>query len=349
VTALAFALPERLEAHEPPEARGVARDDVRLMVARRGVGEIAHHRFHELPSLLWAGDLLVVNTSPTMAAAIAARRCSSGEAVRVHVAMPAPDAGAREDLWLIELRSADGASPLGDAYAGDELELDGGARASLLAHYAGGPRLWLARIQPRAGFADHLAAFGHPIRYGYVGDEWPIDAYQTAFACGEPGSAEMPSAARPFTPELVTRLVSAGVLIAPITLHTGVSSPELHEPPLPERYSVPETTARLVNAVRWWGGRVIAVGTTAVRALETVAAPDGGVTAAAGWTSLVVTPERGLHVVDGLLTGWHEPRASHLQMLEAAAGAELLRRSYDAALEHGYLWHEFGDSHLVIG
>jgi S-adenosylmethionine:tRNA ribosyltransferase-isomerase len=159
----------------------------------------------------------------------------------------------------------------------------------------------------------------------------------------------MPSAGRPFTPELITALVAGGVLLAPITLHAGVSSPEAHEPPYPECYEVPAVTAGLVNAVRGWGGRVIAVGTTVVRALETVAAPDGTVHAESGWTGLVVTPERGLPAVDGLLTGWHEPAASHLQMLEAVAGAELLERSYSAALERGYLWHEFGDSQLILG
>ena len=179
-------------------------------------------------------------------------------------------------------------------------------------------------------------------------ERWPLDAYQTVFAL-EPGSAEMPSAGRPFTTELVTALVARGVLVAPLTLHTGVSSPELGEPPYPERYRVPETTARLVNAVHEWGGRVIAVGTTVVRALETVAAPGRHACAAgAGWTSLVVTPERGLRTVDGLITGWHEPEASHLLMLEAAAGPELLERSYHAAAERGYLWHEFGDIHLIL-
>ena len=100
--------------------------------------------------------------------------------------------------------------------------------------------------------------------------------------------------------------------------------------------------------MRWWGGRVIAVGTTAVRALETVAGEDGTVAAAEGWTRLVVTPERGLRVVDGLITGWHDPEASHLQMLEAVAGRELLEASYAEALRAGYLWHEFGDSHLIL-
>ncbi len=158
----------------------------------------------------------------------------------------------------------------------------------------------------------------------------------------------MPSAGRPFTPELIARLAARGVLFAPLTLHTGVSSLERGESPYPERFAVPDTTARLVNAVRWWGGRVIAVGTTAVRALETVAQEDGSVAAGAGWTRLVVTPERGLRAVDGLITGWHEPAATHLQLLEAVAGPELLERSYAAALEQGYLWHEFGDSHLIL-
>ena len=118
--------------------------------------------------------------------------------------------------------------------------------------------------------------------------------------------------------------------------------------PFPERFFVPFTTAALVNAVHGWDARVIAVGTTVVRALETVANPDGAVREGHGWTSLVVTPERGVRAVDGLLTGWHERLSSHLQLLEATAGAELLERSYRAALERGYLWHEFGDLHLIL-
>jgi S-adenosylmethionine:tRNA ribosyltransferase-isomerase len=164
----------------------------------------------------------------------------------------------------------------------------------------------------------------------------------------EPGSAEMPSAGRPFTPELVTELVARGIFVAPVTLHTGVSSPERGEAPYDERYRVPAATARLVNAVHYWGGRVIAVGTTAVRALETVAADDGTVDEGDGLTNVVVTPERGVHAVDGLLTGFHDPDSSHLQMLEAIGGADLVERAYRAAREHGYLFHEFGDVHLIL-
>jgi S-adenosylmethionine:tRNA ribosyltransferase-isomerase len=216
----------------------------------------------------------------------------------------------------------------------------------LVAPYEGSTRLVLARLDLPAPVDTYLREHGHPIRYDYAGD-WPIDAYQTVFAV-DPGSAEMPSAARPFTPELVTELVARGVLIAPVTLHTGVSSLEHDEEPYEERYRVPPTTARLVNSVHAWGGRVIAVGTTVVRALETVTTPRGTAAPGEGSTGLVVTPERGLRAVDGLLTGWHEPRSSHLKLLEAAAGPKLLERSYAAARARGYLFHEFGDVHLIL-
>jgi S-adenosylmethionine:tRNA ribosyltransferase-isomerase len=345
VSTLAFELPPALEAHEPPEARGLARDEVRLLVASRGDGSIEHRRFRDLPELLTPGDLLVVNTSATLPAAVSARR-EEGTAIELRFATPAPDLSGAE-WWVVELRSADGTHPLVGARAGEVVALEGGATVELVAPYAGGRRLWLARLDAQAPLQDYLARHGRPIRYGYVPDPWPLSAYQTAFA-SEPGSAEMPSAGRPFTPELIARLVARGVLLAPVVLHTGVSSPERHEAPYPEPYAVPDPTARLVNAVRWWGGRVIAVGTTAVRALETVAEPDGSVGAGAGWTSLVIDAERGLHAVDGLISGWHEPQASHLQLMEAAAGEKLLARSYEEALAQGYLWHEFGDSHLIV-
>ena len=227
------------------------------------------------------------------------------------------------------------------------MRLPGGASAELLAPYLGSSRLSVARLSLGEPVEDYLGRHGHPIRYRHSVDERPIADYQTIFA-RDPGSAEMPSAARPFTGELVAELAARGVMFAPVTLHCGVSSLEAGEHPYPERYRVPAQTAWLVNSVRWRGGRVIAVGTTVVRALETVAAPDGVVAAGSGVTNLTVTPERGLRAVDGLITGWHEPESSHLSLLEAAAGPDLLRRSYDAAYAGGYRFHEFGDSHLIL-
>jgi S-adenosylmethionine:tRNA ribosyltransferase-isomerase len=213
--------------------------------------------------------------------------------------------------------------------------------------WADSRRLWVTELHLPKALDRYLAEHGRPIRYGYVDGQWPLDAYQNVYAA-EPGSVEPPSAGRPFTHELLTRLLAKGVLVAPIVLHTGVSSLERDERPYPEWYRVPATTAELVNAVRDWDGRVIAVGTTVARALETVTSPDGKVASGEGWTSLVITPERGMRAIDGFVTGLHEPRASHLDLLEAAAGEELLERSYLAALEHCYLWHEFGDSQLIL-
>ncbi len=331
--------PSVLEAHEPPEVRGSGRDDIALLVASRQTGEIVHARFDELPLFLKAGDLLVVNTSATLSAALDARL---GERrVELRVSTPAGDG-----KWVVELRHADG-SPFRRPPVGSRLTLAGGGHAELLARFASSERLTVASLDLDEPVEEYLQRHGRPIRYRYVSEAWPLDAYQTVFAL-EPGSAEMPSAGRPFTTGLVTELVSRGILVAPVTLHTGVSSPERGEPPYPERFRVPETTARLVNAVHGWGGRVVAVGTTVVRALETTAAADGTASAGEGWTSLVVTPERGLHAVDGLLSGWHDHDSSHLQLLEAAAGAELLERSYRTAKARGYLWHEFGDVHLIL-
>jgi S-adenosylmethionine:tRNA ribosyltransferase-isomerase len=338
----AVEAPAFVEAREPPEVRGRGRDDVAMLVATRHDNAVRHARFRDLPRLLAAGDLVVVNTSATLPAELDARHRDVNLLLRLST--PAPSLDDRH--WIVELRTSAGL-PFPRPPVGARLDLPGGASADLLAPYAGGDRLCLARLELGAPLQDYLERHGRPIRYGYVPSRWPLDAYQTVFAV-EPGSAEMPSAGRPFTAEIVMELVARGVLVAPVTLHTGVSSPERGEAPYPERYRVPAATAKLVNAVHGWGGRVIAVGTTVVRALETVASAGRPVSAGEGWTNLVVTAERGLHAVDGLLTGWHEPDASHRRLLEAAAGAELLERSYRAAQRHGYLWHEFGDLHLVL-
>ncbi len=319
-----FVLPAALEAHEPPEARGVARDGVRMLVAEGDA--ITHRHFIELPEVLRPGDVLVVNTSGTLPAAAAVRDTPFA----VHFSTELDDG-----RWLVEPRGS----------TARVLSLVGGATVRLVEPYAEG-RLWLARVETPGGIPvrDFLYRYGQPIRYGYVPDRWPLSSYQTVFAT-EPGSAEMPSAARPFTDRVVTRLVSRGVVITPITLHTGVASAEAHERPYAERFAVPASTARLINNA---AGRIIAIGTTAVRAIESAVGPDGQVVARKGWTDLVITPERGVRVIDGLLTGFHEPRASHLDMLAAIVDRCLLDRCYTEAIDHGYLWHEFGDVNLLI-
>ncbi|MBK3383907.1 MULTISPECIES: S-adenosylmethionine:tRNA ribosyltransferase-isomerase [Streptomyces] len=352
-------VPGELSARVPVEERepGRGRDGVRLLVSA-GEREPRVGWFTELPGLLRAGDLLVVNTSATLPAAADGRL--GGEPVVVHFSTRADGAGPGE-RWAVELRSPDGRGttwPRPGGPAGAVVALADGARLELVEPLApGAERLWWARAG-EFGAADGsgsavvawLRRHGRPIRYAYTERDQPLAAYRTVFAAaGEDGggSAEMPSAGRPFTARTVTELVRAGVQFAPVTLHTGVASAEAHEPPYPERYAVSPHAAWLVNAVRAGGGRVIAVGTTAVRALESAVGPDGRVRAASGWTGLVVTPERGVRVVDGLLTGLHEPEASHLLMLEAVAGAAAVERGYAAAVRARLLWHEFGDVHLL--
>jgi S-adenosylmethionine:tRNA ribosyltransferase-isomerase len=328
-----FTLPSEFEAHAPAEARGLRRDDVKMLVSRAAAGTIGHHRFTDLPSLLLPGDLLVVNTSRTLPAAVPV---SPGLAVHFSTGLP-------DGSWLVEPRIPAGKSsiPNGSVAPPDVIELPGGARLTLSGRATA--RLWRARLS--VAVLPYLMRHGEPVRYSYAARRWPLEAYQTVFG-RSPGSAEMPSAARPFTQSVVTDLVARGVMVAPITLHCGVSSLEADEDPYPEQFDVPPATARLVQLTRQAGGRVIAVGTTVVRALETAARPVFG--ARAGWTSHVVTPETGLNVVHGLLTGLHEPRSSHLRMLAAFHGEDLLRECYDAALARGYLWHEFGDVHLLL-
>ncbi len=340
--ALDFELPADLEAHEPPEAQGRTRDDVRLLVSRQAEEPI-HARFANLPRFLRPGDLLVINTSATVPAAVVATR-PSGAALQLHISTR-----LENGHWLVEPRDA--VPPASLPYTGDldreVLTLPAGATATLLDHYPGSTRLWIAHLDTPEPTVPYLERNGFPIRYSYVKEAWPASAYQNVYA-SEAGSAEMPSAGRPFTADMITALVVKGVGVAPLVLHTGVSSLEAHERPYPEYYRVPAETARRVNDVRAGGGRVIAVGTTVVRALESAVDDDGRVHPRDGWTGLVVEPARGVRAVDGLITGWHEPQASHLLMLEAIAGHDALSTAYAAAIAHRYHWHEFGDSHLIL-
>lgn len=343
---LSFDLPEELIATEPIENRGLRRDDANLLVSWRSRRNLVDATFRRLPQFLDPGDLVVVNTSATLPAAVPA-----GERLLVHLSTELPDG-----TWVIELRRPCGAGsdPFFEGRAGAVLGLAAGGQAEVLEPYPGGDgasarrnRLWRARLLlPQPLFA-YLRMVGRPIRYGCPPSPVGLAAYQTVFAT-EQGSAEMPSAGRAFTVELVTELVAGGVGLAPVVLHTGVSSQEAGEPPYPERFRVPADTAARVNLARQRGHRVIAVGTTVTRALESAVDDSGRARAARGWTDVVVTPESGVQLVDGLLTGWHDPQATHLALLEAVGGRPLVERSYAAALAARYRWHEFGDLHLVL-
>jgi len=352
---LDFPRPKALEAAGPPERRGLARDEVRLLVSTPRGHE--HARFRDLPRFLAPGTLLVVNTSATLPASLPAEHPHLGPIV---VNVSTHYGG---DLYLVEPRwSAARPGPL-PLEPGDAVEI-AGLPARLVAPHPGLPRLWFARLDGGIGgmagmgsMGKAMARSGAPIRYAYLEPPYPpLAAYQTLFARpardGE-GSAEMPSAARPFTARVVEALQAKGIGLVPVTLHAGVSSLDLEAEEIEEQvlyaepFEVPERTAEAVTAARREGRPVVAVGTTVVRALES--AWDGErVRAAAGFTRLFVHPGRPVASVDGLITGLHDPLATHLAMLYALAPKELVREGYAEAVREGYLWHEFGDSHLLL-
>ena len=347
-----FSLPAELEAGEPPEARGLGRDQVRLMVSNYASGEIRHARFDDLPHFLNAGDVLVINTSRTRNAAVRARR-GDGTELELHLSSHLED-----NKWSLEIRSRDAAGKTAHfdgAQSGETLSLPGGASAKLLGPHIsacdpGGAisrTLWRADVSLPLPIEEYLSQHGFPIQYNYLKGQWPLSYFQTVYAT-ESGSAEMPSAGRPFTPEILERLKRGGVEIAPLILHAGVSNLETHEPPGKEFYRVEAETARLVNEARRAGRRIVAVGTTAVRALESVAQAQGEIHPGEGWTCLVIEATRQLQTVDALLTGLHEADATHLDILEALAGLSHIGAAYKEALQHRYLWHEFGDLHLIM-
>jgi S-adenosylmethionine:tRNA ribosyltransferase-isomerase len=337
---LEVTVPHELGADRTPEDRGVPRDGVRLLLTQ--AGRESHHRFSDLPDLLRPGDLLVVNESATVAASLGGRT----EFGQVRVSLSTPYG---PDLWLIEPRwGFDRPGPL-PLDAGDLLEV-GGVPGRYLGAYPGIPRLGFFRAEGDLRAA--MGSFGEPVRYGYLSREYPLETYQTVFA-RVPGSAEMPSAGRPFSSAVLERLARAGVGRAPILLHTGVSSLEVGDagpggvPIYPEPFEVPRSTVEAILRTRARGGRVIAVGTTVVRAIES-ATDDCGLRPARGFTRVYLHPARPVRSVDGLLTGFHESSSTHIALLSSVAGIETVRRAYRTAVDAAYLWHEFGDSHLIL-
>lgn len=353
---LDFTVPASAIATTPAEQRGIPRDGVRMLVARPD--RLEHRTAADLADVLDPGDVLVVNDSRTLPASVIGRT-ADGEVVDVHFSTVHPEAGispaqaltALSSEWIVELRRPRliGSKASYVDRTGTTVTFPNGG--SLRVHGSNPPgrrssRLWHATVNTPRRLESYLATVGDPIRYDYVAEPWSITSYRTVFG-NVPGSAEMPSAARPLTWRLLQRLADKGIQVERITLHCGVSSLESGDPPYSEWFSVPEKAAAAVNSARADGRRVVGVGTTVVRALESAAA-DGAVHARSGWTDLMITPGYRSSTVDGMLTGWHEPEATHLAMLEAIAGRGLLTASYRAALEHGYLWHEFGDVHLLL-
>jgi S-adenosylmethionine:tRNA ribosyltransferase-isomerase len=343
-----FVLPQELSAKEPPERRGLARDHVRLMVIERAGGRIQHTRFDHLGEYLRAGDLLVFNTSRTLPAALDGCAAPVGPCIEIRLAEHLPD-----DSWLALLLCQRGDPFACGLRSGMQINFGEGLTGAIEERDERIPRLWRLRFSKSgAELMDLLYKLGRPIRYEYVSAPWNLDYYQTVYA-REPGSAEMPSAGRAFTWRLLFDLQRRGIETAYVVLHTGLSSYmddelDAQHPASEEEYFISDNAAEKINRKREQGGRVVAVGTTVVRALEAVAGEQGRIKAGHGYTRLHVTAQHQLKAVDGLLTGLHEPEASHLDLLTAFLPAEQIRAAYEEAVRLGYLWHEFGDLNLIV-
>jgi len=343
-----FTLPPELSAKEPPERRGLPRDHVRLMVIDRATGQVEHSRFDHLGAFLRAGDLLVFNSSRTLPAALSGCTSQGGPCVEVRLAEHLPD-----DSWLALLICQNGDPFACGLRPGIQINLDQELTATVRDRDDRIPRLWkLTFSQNGTELIDNLHRLGRPVRYEYVSAPWSLDYYQTVYA-REPGSAEMPSAGRAFTWKLLFNLQRSGVQMAYIILHTGLASYmdddlDAQHPASEEEYYVSQTAVQKLNQTHERGGRVIAVGTTVVRTLESVADDSGVVHAGHGYTQLRITARHKLKAVDGLLTGLHEPEASHLDLLTAFLSPEKIRDAYEEAVRQSYLWHEFGDLNLIL-
>jgi S-adenosylmethionine:tRNA ribosyltransferase-isomerase len=331
-----FRLPAQLLASSPPERRGIARDQVRLLVLERSSGRIHHAVFTEIGKFLNPGDLLVFNNSRTLPAVLNGTDAKNQEHVEVRLAEHLPD-----DSWyaLIVSKQLPG-----------KIVFNGRIFAEVLDPHPWNDSVWRIRFSINGNaLLNELYRMGEPVRYEYVAQPWDLRYYQTVYAL-QPGSAEMPSAGRAFTWRMLFELKSAGIEIASVTLHTGLSFylKEVMEPEnSEEEFFVTESSAEKINRAIAQSRRVIAVGTSVVRALET-AANNGDVQRTHDYTKLKITADSHLKIVNSLLTGFHEPEASHLDLLSAFLPASTILKEYEQALAAGYLWHEFGDLNLIL-
>lgn len=337
VAARSFQVPEYLNASIPAEYRGIQRDQVRLMALDINTGKSYHNTFYELDAYLKEGDLLVLNNSRTIPAVLKGKR--GKQTIEIRLSRKISD-----NEWE--------ALVVGGVFGvGEKINLPGDLTATIKGQGNEAPLVILSFSKSGVDLYNDIYKYGEPIHYEYIDTPWPIEMYQTVYA-SVPGSVEMPSAGRAFSWKLLNKLKRKGVNIAFIQLHAGLSyygndrwpNPSKHV----EAYSVPEETAALINKTKANKGCVIAVGTTVVRALETVAEHTGIVKAQEGITGLYIKKGFPLKVVDGLITGFHEPEASHLDLLTAFIDEKLLMDAYRDALTEGYLWHEFGDMNLIL-
>ncbi|MGG1679129.1 S-adenosylmethionine:tRNA ribosyltransferase-isomerase [Neobacillus sp. NRS-1170] len=337
---LKFELPSVLNAAMPPERRGVRRDQVKMMVQDRMSGQTSHDHFFNLEVYLKKGDVLVLNSSRTVPAILTSELLRERNLVYREIEIRLARR-INESTWEALAVSE-------RIENGDLLVFSPNLTGDVLSAPKNCPFITIRFNQKGSALYDEIYAIGEPIRYEYINSPWELDYYQTVFAT-HPGSVEMPSAGRAFSWELLFKLQKKGIKLVFIQLHTGLSyflddkwdhSPSENR----EEYNIPAEAWEDILQAKLNSKRVIAVGTTVVRAIET-AAENGNLS---GWTNLYITKKYDLKIADGIITGMHEPEASHLDMLSAFVNQQNLFKAYQEAIALGYLWHEFGDMNLIL-
>ncbi|MCL7747900.1 S-adenosylmethionine:tRNA ribosyltransferase-isomerase [Halalkalibacter alkaliphilus] len=328
-----FVVPDHLHAFLPAEIRSNKREAVKLLVQNRQAGNVHHDTFENLSSYLKEGDVLILNNSRTIPAVI-----FTTDHMEVRLARK-----RSSEIWDVLY--------LHEIEIGDTLTFTSNVKATVLDKCSKTPLISLRFSIAGNEFYNYLYTHGTPIHYEYLQDHWPLQAFQTVYS-SVPGSIEMPSAGRALSWKMLADLQKKGVEIGFVYLHTGLSYFENDHWPdpifQPEPFHVPKETVELIHLAKNRNSRIIAVGTTVVRALESAVDTQHILQPTTGETTLHIKLNSSLYVVDGLLTGFHEPEASHLDMLSAFIDQKNLLAAYEEAIRQGYLWHEFGDMNLLL-
>jgi S-adenosylmethionine:tRNA ribosyltransferase-isomerase len=345
-----FDLPSELIAQEPAAERTAAR----LLCLGRDTGAVGHHQMSELPELLRAGDVVVVNNTKVFPARLLGHRVPSGGAVECLLVRKASEVSETSDIWEALMHPGQKLKPGAHVIFEGARTLHGEV---LERHYYGRRliRLWTEDGTPVSEAVDEIGHVPLPPYIKRDDRDADRDRYQTVFARAR-GSVAAPTAGLHFTPALVAALTGRGVEVVEITLHVGygtfqpvrVDRVEDHRLEA-ESYEIGEPTAAAIAHARDAGRRVIAVGTTTTRTLEAVAAAHGGrVTAGKGATDLFIYPGFRFRVVGGLLTNFHLPRSSLLMLVAAFAGREHILAAYHAAIARRYRFYSYGDAMLIL-
>lgn len=342
-----FELPEGLIAQDPPAERGASR----LLVLDRASGRVAHHQFADLPSLLRAGDLLVVNDTRVFPARLVGQRLPGGGAAECFLVRPT----GVDDEWVALVhpgqRLREGARMV-FAAAGRRLT------AEVIGMHFHGRRTVRLSTGDGSSVRDAIDAIGHIPLPPYIKRRdapFDRDRYQTVFA-RDRGSIAAPTAGLHFTPALLDELQARGILRAAVTLHVGygtfqpirVERVEDHEMEA-EHYEVPAAAAEALTAARREGRRIVTVGTTSTRTVESLAIDaDGAVQPGRGETALFIHPGHRFRLVSGLVTNFHLPRSSLIMLVAALAGRQHVLAAYETAVQERYRFYSYGDAMLVL-